>query len=83
LVGDVEPTLGEQILDVSVAQRKAQVEPHSALDDNRRKAVTAVRNFNHRASLPATSLPSHLVILTMPASAVAISLPVLTSRCRF
>jgi hypothetical protein len=35
--------LGEQILNVSVAQRKAQVEPHSALDDNRRRAVTEVR----------------------------------------
>jgi hypothetical protein len=65
-VGDVEPTLGEQILHVSVAQRKGQVEPYSVLDDNRRKTVAAIRNFSHRASVPATSLPSHIVILTMP-----------------
>jgi len=42
-VGDVEPTLGEQILHVSVAQRKGQVEPYSVLDDNRRKTVAAIR----------------------------------------
>jgi hypothetical protein len=41
-VGDVEPTLREQILHVALAQRKVQVEPHSVLDDNWRKAVTAV-----------------------------------------
>jgi len=36
-VRDVEPTLGKEILDVSVAEREAQVEPHGMLDDNRRK----------------------------------------------
>jgi hypothetical protein len=41
-VGDVEPTLGEQILNVSVAEREAQVEPDRMLDDNRRKPVTTV-----------------------------------------
>jgi len=40
--GDVEPTLGEQLLDVSVAERKAQVEPDRMLNDNRRKPVTTV-----------------------------------------
>jgi hypothetical protein len=32
-VGDVEPALGEQILEVSVAEREAQVEPDRMLDD--------------------------------------------------
>ena len=32
-VGDVEPALGEEILDVSVAEREAQVEPDRILDD--------------------------------------------------
>ena len=41
-VGNVEPALGEEILDVSVAERKAQVEPDRMLDDNRRKPVTTV-----------------------------------------
>ena len=42
LVGDVEPALGKQFLDIAVAQGETQVEPHSMLDDNRRKAVAAV-----------------------------------------
>ena len=41
-VGDVEPALGEEILDVSVAEREAQVEPDRMLDDNRRKPETTV-----------------------------------------
>ena len=42
LVGDVEPALGKQFLDIALAQRETQVEPHSVLDDYRRKAVAAV-----------------------------------------
>ena len=42
LVGDIEPALGKQFLDVAVAEREAQVEPDGMLDDNRRKAVAAV-----------------------------------------
>ena len=42
LVGDVEPALGKQFLYIAVAEREAQVEPHSMLDDNRRKAVARV-----------------------------------------
>jgi hypothetical protein len=38
---DHEP-LGKEILDVSVAEREAQVKPDSMLDDNRRKPVTTV-----------------------------------------
>jgi hypothetical protein len=41
-VGYVEPTLGEELVHVSKAEREAQVEPYSVLDDNRRKAATAV-----------------------------------------
>jgi hypothetical protein len=45
-VGDVEPTLGEEILYVPVAQREAQVQRYShtacCMDDSRRKAVAAI-----------------------------------------
>src|SRR5205814_4113792 len=41
-VGDVEPSLGEEIFDVSVAEREAQVEPDRMLDDDGRKPVTTV-----------------------------------------
>jgi hypothetical protein len=36
------------------------------LDDHRRKAVAAVGDFGHRASLPSASLPSYSVTLTKP-----------------
>jgi hypothetical protein len=40
------------------------------LDDNRRKAVAAVRDFCHRVNLPAVSLPRHPVILTKPGAEI-------------
>ena len=42
-IGEVEPTLGEQILHVAVAQREAEIEPNRVLDNRRRKAVAAIR----------------------------------------
>src|SRR5882757_9033844 len=42
LVRDIEPALGEKLLHIAVTQGETQVEPHSVLDDNRRKAVAAV-----------------------------------------
>jgi hypothetical protein len=42
-VGEVEPTLGEQILHVAVAQREAEIEPNRVLDNRRWKAVAAIR----------------------------------------
>jgi hypothetical protein len=38
----IEPALGEKLLQIAIAQGETQVEPHSMLDDNRRKAVAAV-----------------------------------------
>src|SRR5258708_39039096 len=40
-IGEVEPTLGEQFLDVAVAQGEAEIEPDCVLDDLGRKAVAA------------------------------------------
>jgi len=42
------------------------------LDDHRRKAVAAVRNFSHRTSLSAASLSSYPVILTTPSSLLVV-----------
>ena len=36
------------------------------LDDHRRKAVAAIGDFGHRASLPSASFPSYPVTLTKP-----------------
>jgi hypothetical protein len=57
-IADTEPPLGEEFLDVAIAQREAQVDPDRVLDDHRRKAVPTIGDFSHRASLPSASLPS-------------------------
>jgi hypothetical protein len=38
------------------------------LDDRRRKAVAAVGDFSHRASVPSASLPSYPVTLKKPST---------------
>jgi hypothetical protein len=57
-VREVEPTLGEQILHVAVAQGEAKVEPNSVLDNRRRKPVAAIREQGHgeRLSYPPLAL---------------------------
>jgi len=42
LVGHIDATLGEHILDVAVAQSEAEIEPDGLLDEDVRKAVAAV-----------------------------------------
>src|SRR5947208_3922708 len=37
LVGDVEPTLGKQLLDIAIAESETKVQPHGVLYDDRRK----------------------------------------------
>jgi hypothetical protein len=41
------------------------------LDDHRGKAVAAIGDFGHRASLPSASLPSYTVTLTTPSHALS------------
>jgi hypothetical protein len=42
LIRQVEPALGEQLLDVAVAQGEAEIEPNRVLDDLGREAVAAI-----------------------------------------
>src|SRR5271155_6196096 len=44
---DVEPTLGQQFLHVSVAQGEAEIKPDRVLDDLGREAMAAIRKLNH------------------------------------
>jgi hypothetical protein len=53
------PWLGEEFLDVAITQCEARIKPDRMLDDYRRKAVAAIGDFGHRASLTVASLPSH------------------------
>ena len=48
LVGDFEAALGQQILDVSEAQREAAIEPYGVLDDLGRKSVATIGDLFHR-----------------------------------
>src|SRR5713101_8181666 len=51
LVTDLQPALRQQILDITVAQGEAQVEPDRVPDHKRRKAVAGVRHRLHGISL--------------------------------
>ena len=42
VVGHVDTTLGEHVLDVAVAQSEAEIEPDGLLDDDARIAVAVV-----------------------------------------
>ncbi len=48
LVGDFEAALGQQILDVSEAQREAAIEPYGVLDDLRRESVATIGDLFYR-----------------------------------
>src|SRR6266404_9460545 len=65
-VGNVQPTLGQKILNVPVAQREAQVEPDRVLDDRRREAMTAIGKLSHRSCYPAHRSRSTDIPVTRP-----------------
>jgi hypothetical protein len=50
LVGDVEPALGEEFLDVAVAQREPEIEPDGVPDHLGREAVAVVGDGPHSRS---------------------------------
>jgi hypothetical protein len=49
-VRDVETTLGEQILDVPIAEREPTIKPDRVLDDGGRELVASVRDWLHPSS---------------------------------
>jgi len=51
LVGHREPALGQQVLDVPVAEREAEVEPGGMLDDHRRELVAGTGDGRHPGRL--------------------------------
>ena len=64
-VVDLDPALGEKLLDVSIAQREAQIESHRVLDQGRRETVPAIGDRKHPRSLRPVGGYGQ-VILTMP-----------------
>ncbi len=51
LVGDQDAALGQELLDISEAEGKAQVHPDRTLDDVRREAIARVREREHARQL--------------------------------
>src|SRR5271167_2847394 len=51
LVGDIQPTLREQIFDVAIAERETEIEPNGVPDDRRRKLMAGKRD-RHAPSYP-------------------------------
>ena len=63
-IGDVDPTLGQQFLDVAVAQGEAEIQPDRVLDDLRREAMAVVVHVDILSLL----LAPDAVSVTMPSS---------------
>ena len=53
LVGGIYAALGQEVVDVAIAQREAEVEPDRVLDGRGREAVTGVGQGAHHAPYPA------------------------------
>ena len=51
LVGDVEPSFGQQVLDIAEAEREPDIQPDGVLDDHGWEPVAGVRDRRHRSSL--------------------------------
>jgi hypothetical protein len=68
-VGDVEPSFGQQLLDIAVAQSEAEIEPDRVLDDLGREAMAAVAERSHPGILPYSPLPTP-VSVTVPGSLI-------------
>src|SRR6266446_6473287 len=69
LVGEVEPSLRKQLLDVAIAQGKAQVEPNRMLNHGGRETVPTIGDRKHPRSLRPVGGHAQ-VILTMPRDAL-------------
>ncbi len=65
-IGNLQAALGEELLDVAVAQCEPQIKPDRVLDDRRREAMSAVGELIHAGSLPHGLAPSNSVSVTMP-----------------
>ena len=47
LIGNIEPALGEQLLNIAIAQAEPEVQPDGMLDDDRRKAMPTIGERMH------------------------------------
>src|ERR1700686_1252594 len=57
LIGNLQAALGEEFLNVAIAQCEPEIKPDRVLDDRRREAMSAVRELIHAGSLPPPGRP--------------------------
>src|SRR6202047_2118613 len=81
LVGEIEPTLGKQFLDIAIAQGETKVQPHGVLDDDRRKTMPAIGDQRALSSLRRTPPIQQAVFPTVPSITFAASAPGTWTPC--
>src|SRR5215813_3901583 len=69
-IGDVEPSFGQQLLDIAVAQGEAEIKPDRVLDDLGREAMAVVAERSHADILSDPPLTPDPVSVTMPLEAI-------------
>jgi hypothetical protein len=52
LVGNIQAALGEQILDITEAEREPEIEPNGVPNDRRRELMARKGNRRHSPSYP-------------------------------
>jgi hypothetical protein len=75
LIGHIDATLGEHILDIAVAQTEAEIEPNGLLNDDARKAMAVVGKLVHKRTLYGSPVPSQHVTVTVPIILLRYNLP--------
>jgi hypothetical protein len=75
-VGDVEPSFGQQFLDIAIAQGEAKIAPDRVLDDLGREAMAVVAELSYADILSHLPLAPDPVSVTMPAQLQAAVHPV-------
>ena len=66
LVRNIDPALGQQVLDVTERQSESGVKPNGMLDYLGRKTMTLKRNWCHTVTVPASLVAGHRLNVSMP-----------------
>src|ERR1700730_8593781 len=64
-IGNIQAALGEELLDVAVAECEPEIKPNRVLDHRRREAVPAIGELIHAGSLPRQVVRPNPVSVTM------------------
>ena len=74
--------LGEQFLNVAVAQREAEIEPDRVLDDLGRKTMAAIAERSHAATLTRRAALARPVSVTKPRKRLLHAIDTRFYQCR-